>query len=119
MYTPDVTPTETLDLTSYLAALRMEVAKHGKEKVGFEPSPDMTRIGFVSPDGWWVLSVEEVHRTCEQEVGDQVPKARRVSAAGKYARRPPSRMTFVNWFSDKVQAAIETGERSRDQGGLS
>lgn len=110
--------TDTDDLTAYLAALRTEVAKHGREKVEYKPEDNAT-IGFQSPDGWWVISVERIKAVCVQEAGHRRHKNRKATAAGRYARRESPEGVFVDWFSEKLQTAISDGEKLRANHGLS
>lgn len=106
------------DLTAYLATLRTEVAKHGRENVVYSPSEDGSLVGFKTPDGLWVIPVDLIRAVCAAEVGARMHRARRLSLAGKYAtRQGPD--TFVDWFSDKIRTAINDGEKLRANHGLS
>lgn len=119
VYVLEVTPIKTEDFTQYLAALRTQVAKHGRDRVNYRPTEDLSMLGFQSPDGWWVVPVITVRASCAAEVGAWQYKNRKATAAGRYAKRESSEGIFIDWFSAKLLTAITDGERLRSQGGLS
>lgn len=109
---------EVKDMTTYLAALRTEVAKHGRANVHYKPDEN-TKVGFQSPDGWWLIPVVKMRESCANEVGPRKYNDRKVTAAGAYARRQSPEGVFVDWLSEKLQAAISDGERLHANHGLS
>lgn len=90
------------DFGEYLDILRVQIGRHGLDKVSSKNVSQSSLMGFTTPDGWWTVSAQTIKTAAKREV--KIPKGGNPD------------LLFIEWFQRKMHNAIKDGERLHKEG---